>query len=196
MARTLHKRRQMVVMRRKDRKHSSGFTLVELAVVVTIVGVLSVIAVVGYRRLILSSKLTEAENMVNAIRIAQEQYKAERGIYANVGPNLCPAAGGSGKKVQWDPACPGGGGVPTIPSWAVLPVHSDGPVEFQYSTVAGPPGAIPRGLGNFVNISAADNTRPWYTVTAEADLDRQGGTKTAVWTSSFGNQVFSENVGE
>ena len=195
MARTLHKGCSMLVTRRKDRKHASGFTLVELAVVVTIVGVLSVIAVVGYRRLILSSKLTEAENMVSAIRIAQEQYKAERGIYANVGPNLCPAAGGVGKKAQWDTQCPGGGGVPSIPNWSVLPVHSDGPVELQYSTIAGPPGAVPQGLGNFVNVSAADTSKPWYTVTAEADLSA-GGLKTAVWTSSFGNQVFSQNVGE
>lgn len=189
MARTLHKEAPMLV---KRRKHTGGFTLVELAVVVTIVGVLSVIAVVGYRRLILSSKLTEAENMVNAIRIAQEQYRSERGIYANVGAStLCPTGATSGKKAQWDTSCNGGN-----MTWAALPVHSDGPVEFQYQTVAGPPGAVPRGLGNFVNVSAADTSKPWYTVTAEADLDRQGGTKTAVWTSSFGNQVFSENVGE
>lgn len=185
MARTLHKEASMLVRRKR------GFTLVELAVVVTIVGVLSVIAVVGYRRLVLSSKLTEAENMVNAIRIAQEQYRSERGIYANVGATtLCPTGVAFQRKAQWDTACNGGN-----MTWAALPVHSDGPVEFQYMTVAGPPGAVPRGLGNFVNVTQADITKPWYTVTAEADL-AQGGAKTAVWTSSFGNQVFTENVGE
>ena len=39
----------------------AGFTLVELMIVVAIVGVLSVIAVVGYRKLVLSGKVTEAQ---------------------------------------------------------------------------------------------------------------------------------------
>ena len=72
-------------IRQRDRRRSEGFTLVELAVVVTIVGVLAVLAVVGYRRLITSAHLTEATGMVNGIRVAQESYHAETGVYATIG---------------------------------------------------------------------------------------------------------------
>jgi hypothetical protein len=81
-------------------------------------------------------------------------------------------------------------------TWASLPVHSDGPVQFAYVTVAGPPGTPP--TGGFVNVAAADTTRPWFVVTASADLNGDGasGINTEVWGSSFGNQIFSRNVGE
>src|SRR5256885_1383646 len=69
------------------------FTPIELMIVVAIVGILAVLAVVGYRKLILSPKLTEANGMIGAIRIAQEDFKVERGIYADIGPTHCPGTG-------------------------------------------------------------------------------------------------------
>src|SRR5262245_6345043 len=91
------------------RRARRGFTVVELAVVVTIVGVLAVIAVVGYRKYVLHSKISEAQNVLSAIKIAQEDHRAERGTYANLGTTFCPAgAGASDKKVAWNTACSGG----------------------------------------------------------------------------------------
>jgi len=197
MARTLLVRRSDMVATRRARSnrtrmraYKSGFTLVELAVVVTIVGVLSVIAVVGYRRMVLSSKLTEAENFVSAIRIAQEAYKTERGIYANIGSTPCPSNGLGNQKVQWNPNCNGG-----TMTWATLPVHADGALQFGYTTVAGPPGAPP---ATFVNTSAMDATRPWYIITAVADLNNDGasGMNTEMVGTSATNTLFSRNVGE
>lgn len=190
MARPLLLLRSDMTTRRASRSAlRRGFTLVELAVVVTIVGVLSVIAVVGYRRLVLSSKLTEAQNMVSAIRVAQESYKVERGIYANIGGTPCPGTGLTGMKVQWNPACNGG-----VQTWNVLPVHSDGTVQFGYTTTAGPPGTPP---ATFVNMTAADVTRPWYVITAIADLNSDpSGLNTELVGTSFTNTLFSQNVGE
>jgi type IV pilus assembly protein PilA len=168
---------------------------VELAVVVTIVGVLAVLAVVGYRKLTLSAKVTEAKTMVSAIRIAQEDYKVERGVYANLGATKwCPSSGdivgGVTVKWAWDPGCSGG-----VAKWETLPVHVDGPVQFGYQTVAGPPGAVP---ASFVDMTAGNVTRPWYVIKAQADLNGDGATglQTEVVGSSFDNNIHSRQDGE
>jgi len=55
-----------------------GFTLVELMIVVAIVGVLAMLAVVGYRKMIANSKTAEARNSLGAIaQHAATAYEAE-----------------------------------------------------------------------------------------------------------------------
>jgi type IV pilus assembly protein PilA len=176
--------------RRLSHALSRGFTLVELAVVVTIVGVLAVIAVVGYRKLTLSSKVSEAQGVISAIRIAQEDYRAERGSYANIGAGWCPSDGHEQKKYAWTPTCSGG------PStWASLPVHIDGPVQFGYRVAAGASDvADPFSTG--VDFSGADRTVPWYIIQAQADLNGDGVLFTQLTGSSFSNQIFTRNEGD
>ncbi len=174
-----------------QRRASRGFTLIELSIVVVIVGILAVIAVVGYRKYIQHSKITEAQTMISAIRIAQEDYRAEKGTYADVGPNYCPAGSGNAKfKYAWTPACPGGG---TAVNWNALPVHVDGPVLFAYSTQAGGPWIAPPDTA-FVNWGAP-TANPWYAVRARADLDGDTSNYTMLVGSSFSNQIFSANEG-
>jgi type IV pilus assembly protein PilA len=164
---------------------------VELAVVVTIVGVLAVLAVVGYRKLTLTAKVTEAKTMVSAIRVAQEDYKVERGVYANIGTTFCPADGMALVKTAWNPGCNGGAA-----TWATLPVHVDGPVQFGYMTVA-PPAGLPANIG-WVNTAAANLAKPWYVIMAQADLngDGAGGVQTEVVGSSFDNNLYTRQEGE
>jgi type IV pilus assembly protein PilA len=173
----------------RRRRGRAGFTLVELAIVVVIVGILAVIAVVGYRKMILSSKITEAQNMVNAIRVAQEEYRAERGFFLEIS-SYCPTGSGVyGVKTMWNPQC----GTPN--KWEVLPVHTDGPVAFAYATWGGATGfAAPTGL-DWVNWAAAPTDKPWYVIHAKADLD-QGGVQTELVGSSFQNTIFSRNEGQ
>jgi type IV pilus assembly protein PilA len=178
---------------RAARAARRAFTLIELMIVVTIVGVLAVIAVVGYRKLVLSAKLTEAKNIISGARIAQEGYRTERGIYANLTTSpLCPSAGTAQVKVAWNTGCGGG------PTWAVLPLHVDGPVQFGYTTVAGST-SLPTTIGlpvAFVTVPSAVGTDPWYYVTASADLDGQGGLQTELVGSSWQNTIFVANEGE
>jgi prepilin-type N-terminal cleavage/methylation domain-containing protein len=60
-----------------------GFTLVELAVVVVIIGVLAAFAVPRFLASVERSKAAEAFNYLATIQAAQERYHARQGTYAS-----------------------------------------------------------------------------------------------------------------
>ena len=59
-----------------------GFTLVELAVVVVIIGVLAAFAVPRFMASVERSKAAEAFNYLSSIQAAQERHHARQGTYA------------------------------------------------------------------------------------------------------------------
>lgn len=61
-----------------------GFSLVELTIVVVVLGVLATFAVPRFMRSVERSKAGEATNYLASVRIAQEQYMARNGRYANL----------------------------------------------------------------------------------------------------------------
>jgi type IV pilus assembly protein PilA len=167
-----------------------AFTLVELMIVVAIIGVLALIAIVGYRRYVLSSKVSEAQNVIGAIKIAQEDFKAERGTYF-ASATWCPWGGVGGaaapgnRLMQWTSIC-----------WAALPVHVEAPVRFNYYTDGGLPGtwAAPGGTGFAGWLAVTD--RPWYVIEAQADLRSDGTPYTGLSTASNTTTLFVQNEGE
>lgn len=66
---------------RKSR--SRGFTLVELAVVIIIIGILAAFAVPRFLDSVERSKAGEAFNYLSAVRSAQERYQVRQGTYAD-----------------------------------------------------------------------------------------------------------------
>lgn len=141
-------------------KRRRGFTLVEVAVTVVIIGILAVIALVAYRRRIAAARTTEATQMITNIRSGQEAHKAEKGVYANVSSSITsyyPAATPGARVTQWGGPCSNCAGG-DVRGWDKINVHADGPVLFGYATTAGIGGgaaAGPAGPGPAAAAAAA-----------------------------------------
>jgi prepilin-type N-terminal cleavage/methylation domain-containing protein len=181
-------------------RRERGFTLVELMAVVVIVGVLSMLAVMGYRKIVTSSHVTEATSMVNNLRVAQEAYHAETQLYAPcMGSSdltvtkWYPATSTYGTLVPWGSAC--GKCVSGYDISQVLPVHVDGPLLFGYQTIAGPAAATATSIANNCNATLTSGTADYYAIAAEADLDGNSSTTTDVCATSWSNQIVVWNEG-
>ncbi len=76
------------------RRHPvSGFTLIELMVVVAIVAILAMISMGAYGSYIRSSKISESFAMLGDYRLKMEQFKQDNRSYADpLNPNLCGVA--------------------------------------------------------------------------------------------------------
>mgnify|MGYP000959748981 CR=1 FL=1 len=64
-------------------RNRKGFTLVELAVVIVIIGILAAFAVPRFMTAVERSKAGEAFNYLSAVRSAQERYQVRQGTYTS-----------------------------------------------------------------------------------------------------------------
>lgn len=65
-------------------KRSSGFTLIELMIVVAIIGILAAIAVPAYSNYVLKGKRSDAKAELLKVQIAQEKYRASNVSYGTL----------------------------------------------------------------------------------------------------------------
>jgi prepilin-type N-terminal cleavage/methylation domain-containing protein len=176
-----------------------GFTLVELLMGVAITGILAMIAVVSFRRYMSSAHSGEAASVIEAIRSAQEAYRAENHVYLNVS-----AANGG---VAWYPLqTPGQMRTAFTP--ALHPSHADATrwqdlapsvnesVMFAYLTNAGVSGSIMPALQLKASPDLSQpQTLDWYSIQALGDVNGNGVFSHYATTSSTGELVI-ENEGE
>jgi prepilin-type N-terminal cleavage/methylation domain-containing protein len=64
-------------------KHRSGFTLIEVLIVVIILGILATIAVPQFTSMVARARLAEAWGALGQVKTAQEIHRIEQGRYAN-----------------------------------------------------------------------------------------------------------------
>jgi type IV pilus assembly protein PilA len=165
-----------------------GFTLIELMIVVAILGVLSSIAIVSFRKYTRRARTTEAYNMLGMIRMRQEAYRSEFSQYANVSGSIAsmwPATVGVTAQ-DWYSGVPAG--------WTQLGVRPTGQVYYQYATIAGLPPAVPSVAGAApadLGYSTLPSQDAWWVAHAKGDLDGDG-VQSLFETASFTNSVYAE----
>ena len=74
--------------------NNQGFTLIELLVVVAIIGILSSVSFIAYNGYTFIANKKQAKLSLNALLLAQEEYKSDNGSYLYQ-PSSCSASSGA-----------------------------------------------------------------------------------------------------
>ncbi|MFC1714037.1 prepilin-type N-terminal cleavage/methylation domain-containing protein [Candidatus Poribacteria bacterium] len=168
------------------RKTESGFSLVELMIVVAIIAILAAIAIPAFMRFAMKSKTAEATGNLVAIRTCQESYRAENDVYYITGGAIAPALGGTDSTPDpWLAA-----GVGEI-AFAVTGFSADGDVRFNYQVVAGAAGALTADAADDPN-----NIIGGFSVIATGDLDENGVPSTYTIDTSVAGYPKPVHVGD
>src|SRR5262245_32758507 len=115
-------------------KRKSGFTLIELMIVVAIIGILAAIAIPNFLRFQLKAKSSEGKTNLAAIRTAEQSYYSEFGVF--VSAQATPTDPGLNQKIVFDNNVTNGANA----GFDQLGWSPEGLVFFNYA-VAAPAGA-------------------------------------------------------
>ena len=164
-----------------EMKRTQGFTITELMIAIVIIGVLAALAIPGFTSYINKSRVTEATTFLGEIKQRQESYRDEFGRYCPVNgtdwgtynPTTIPGI----NPVGWT----------TTTEWSLLGATPDGPIRFQYATVAGIPGtSVPTGTN-------LDNDDHWFAGRAQGDINGDG-TSFYLEIYSQGNHIYNSAI--
>lgn len=165
-------------------------------VVVVITGILATIGIMLVRGHLNAAKVNRALAGVQAIRVAQEQYRAQGGQYLScssfVDPRWYPMEVPDQLVHDWRNFTRAGDGA----CWKQLGVLQDGSgTQYGYLVHAGLPGA------GYPTLELADapalpaSAQLWYVIQVKGDIDGDGSFMQGVATS-YSGEVYLENEGE
>ena len=93
------------MLRQASSRHSQGFTLLEMMITVSIIGILAAVAIPAFQNYQNRSKRAEAFANLAAIRDVEKSYFSEYNAFVTPLPNNSFPGGGLGpNKRQWTPA--------------------------------------------------------------------------------------------
>jgi prepilin-type N-terminal cleavage/methylation domain-containing protein len=177
-----------------------GFTLIELMIVVTIIGVLAVVAGTAYRKYMDAGRTSEAMAMLGEIRAKEEAYRAENSIY-NSWSAGSEASSASLPTVD-SQACSYGGtkepcpkAVPTTnANWTQLGISpGKGTLQCGYVLNSGLAGTAATGTIGTGFFGTTAQTTPWWYAIAICDNDGSSTTNASFSTASNTMGVFTQN---
>jgi prepilin-type N-terminal cleavage/methylation domain-containing protein len=163
------------------RSSQSGFTLIELSVVVSIIGFLSLVVIPGWFKETNKGKYdSEVNAMMSEIIAKEEQYKIEYGSYKAT--PTCPATpvnAGSGTDIT--PCL-------TSASWTALrmsPALST--LRCTYTITTGTPNTV--ASPGLTGVTFNGGPGYWYYVVATCDMDGKGGTNSSYLAGSTNTKI-------
>jgi prepilin-type N-terminal cleavage/methylation domain-containing protein len=186
-------------------RRQAAFTLVELMIVVTIIGVLAVVAGTAYRKYMDSGRTAEVYMMFGELRSKEEAYKTEFGNYCNTGAgcttgadevnDLFPALLGAGAEPKAKPATAAGATVPA--GWTTLGVNPGRSTLYcAYVAVAQVPGVAGWGTAGTDGKNIFSNVVPpvaWFYLEAQCDNDGAGAPNATFTTAMNTTTVVARN---
>lgn len=174
-------------------RRRSGFSLLELMIVVTITSVLAVIAVPTFSAYVQKARTAEAVDFLGLIKLRQEAYRAEFGSYYQCDGNTDPAAIDF---VPGDASVMKGAVTKTFPAdnacFNAIGAKPDSAVRFGYGWAAGPPGT---GLPSVYDMPGDAANDHYFIAHAISDLDGDGTPCTFELTSFTSSVWFTPDQG-
>ena len=153
-----------------QRPKYSGFTLIEVMIVVGILGVLAAVAITSYTAYVRRSRTAEATAMLADIRLKQEAYRGTFHQYVTDIPTACGGKWTPDETPDAKPATTEVTGDCAL-AWRRLGVSFPSTLYFRYDTQGGPPAdnSVP---SRYAAANSANDF--WYGAAAMEDLDENG----------------------
>jgi len=124
-------------------RKESGFSLVELMIVVAIIAILAAIAIPSFMRFAMKSKTAEVMGNLKAIKTCQESYRAENDEYLACAQTPDATAGATGQLKIWPAATVDG-----VDEFLETGFEPDGDVRYYYTVAATSSTFTITGLGD------------------------------------------------